>query len=461
MTTDATPQLEGLPPFAGKYEPIRVLATGGMGVVFEARHRKLGHRVAIKVLGEALREYPDLVARFEREARAAGSLSSPHAVKVYDIDVTDDGTPFIVMELLAGRDLGDLLASDGPQPVGRATTWILEACDALAEAHREGIVHRDVKPSNLFLADDGGRTMVKVLDFGIAKRASGGDASLTQPVSPLGTPHYMSPEQVRCARDVDARSDIWSLGATLYELVTGRPPFAHEEPSACIASIAADPVPDPRTFSPELPAPFVAVLLRMLEKDPACRFASVDELVVALTPFADDGDDPRSTVRRMKVSLETTLAGDVAESAPSPSRAQRALARVRRMPRSIIGVSTGAVLGAIVLVVTPKCVSLHDESATASAQAAQATAVHVSSAPIVIPEPAVVPAAVATEEAAPPATAKEPPPSPRVAMRPSAAPLKKPVSSLPPARPKSEPVATHFDPAPTPMVHGGLSSPGF
>ena len=143
-----------------------------MGIVFEARHVRLGQRVAIKVLGSGLREHPELVQRFEREARAAGSLTSAHAVRIFDIDATEDGTPFIVMELLAGRDLARVVELEGPQAVARASRWLIEACDAIAEAHRLGIVHRDLKPSNLFLTEENGRSIVKVLDFGIAKRLS-------------------------------------------------------------------------------------------------------------------------------------------------------------------------------------------------------------------------------------------------------------------------------------------------
>src|SRR5262249_4654897 len=153
---------------SSKYDIERVLGRGGMGTVYQARHTRLGHRVAIKILGDELRVHKELVMRFEREAPAANSLSSPHPVRVLDIHVADDGVPFMVMELLSGRDLGQILSRSGAQPIGAAVRWIVEACDAIAEAHRLGIVHRDIKPSNLLLGDV--TRTIKVLDFGIAKR---------------------------------------------------------------------------------------------------------------------------------------------------------------------------------------------------------------------------------------------------------------------------------------------------
>jgi len=296
---------EGHPAFAGKYVVERVLGQGGMGTVFRARHLRLGHRVAIKVLGSDLRGSEELVGRFDREARAASALSSPHAVRIFDVDATDDGTPFMVMELLQGRDLAQVLIDDGPLPIGRAVRFVIEACDAVAEAHRLGIVHRDLKPSNLFLCEDEEGLHVKVVDFGIAKGSTLQDAVRTQTLAPLGTPQYMSPEQVRCAKEVDARSDIWSIGVTLYELLTGVTPFPHDTAWACIAAIAADPVPDPRERRPDLPAVLVAVLKRALAKERDERFGSVEALVLALAPFADlsaaERVTPRSAARAPQV----------------------------------------------------------------------------------------------------------------------------------------------------------------
>ena len=346
----------GRAPFAGKYEVERVLGQGGMSVVLDARHVRLGQRVAIKVLGSGLRDHPDHVQRFEREARAASSLTSLHAVRIFDIDATEDGTPFIVMELLSGRDLSSIVDLEGPQPVARVSRWIIEACDAISEAHALGIVHRDIKPANLFLSAEGGRSIVKVLDFGIAKRMSTNDAPLTHALVPIGTPHYMSPEQVRCAKNIDARTDVWSLGVTLYEMICGSPPFAHESSSACIAAIAADPVPDPRTLRPELDARVVAVIMKALAKNAADRYQSVTELVAALVPFAEPEESATSS--RVPPAPSRSSIPIVLDLRPT-TRATVSVTNMTRRHhlRSGLGVVSAAVLGFASLVVTPKCVS--------------------------------------------------------------------------------------------------------
>ena len=473
----------GHAPFAGKYTVERILGQGGMGVVFEARHIRLGQRVAIKVLGSALREYPELVERFEREARAAGSLTSTHAVRVFDIDATEDGTPFIVMELLAGRDLSTIVDRDGPQPVARSVRWLIEACDAIAEAHRLGIIHRDLKPSNLFLTDVEGRQLVKVLDFGIAKRISTQETQITQAVAPLGTPQYMSPEQVRCAKDVDSRTDVWSLGVTLYEMVCGQTPFAHESASACIASIAADPVPDPRTFRPDLPDAFANVLLKALAKNANDRYQTVGELVAALAPFAledDEGDDDLvSAVRRAYVLAEdpgapvaprNELTLDAVERSamsarlPFESRSDHtvppaiSLASIapKRKMRSTLAMVSAAFLGLAALVLTPHWASSNDApahvAATRVARSAPASAIELpaaSTAAVVVEAPAALTALAPAALAAPVARVA-------VAVASSALDAK---HVAPPHKADKAPVAS-ASPARS-GVHGGLSNPGF
>jgi eukaryotic-like serine/threonine-protein kinase len=276
--------------FAEKYLVERVIGIGGMGAVLAARHSQLEERVAIKVLLPDLLENEELVTRFVREGRAAVKIRSEHVGRVLDVGELDTGLPYIVMEYLDGRDLNEVLRG-GPVAIASAATYVLEACEALAQAHVAGIVHRDVKPSNLFLTvRPDGTTCVKVLDFGISKvvasSAAGAELSVTRTASIMGSPLYMSPEQLRSFRDVDARTDIWSLGVVLFELVAGQPPFSSESMALLAASILRDDPPRLRELRPETPPAFEAAVRRCLEKDPDRRFQNVAHLAAALAPFA-------------------------------------------------------------------------------------------------------------------------------------------------------------------------------
>jgi serine/threonine protein kinase len=270
----------------GKYVIKRLVAEGGMAVVFEAQHSKLGQRVAIKLLNANLAQKPDIVARFHREAQAAARIPSQHVVRVIDVEATEDGRPYIVMEYLEGRDLEDEIRARGPLPVGDAVAFLLEAASAVSIAHRAGIIHRDIKPANIFVADEKPRKVVKVLDFGISKVDSPTEISSTSTQTMLGTPLYMSPEQVRSARDVDGRTDIWSLGVVLYEMLTGQLPFYAEEASAVIAAIVSDPVVPVRQIRPDIPQALEDIVMKALQKDRNQRFRLVDDLSNALLPFA-------------------------------------------------------------------------------------------------------------------------------------------------------------------------------
>jgi serine/threonine-protein kinase len=269
---------------AGKYQLIRKLGEGGMGVVYEAVHTRIQQRVAIKMLLPEVMELPEVVPRFEREARAAGKLRSDNTARVLDVDLSENGLPYMVMEFLDGTDLGKVLETQGALPVHEAVDYVLQACNAMAEAHAEGVIHRDLKPSNLFLTIAGATRKIKVLDFGISKLENDKEARVTATQAVVGTPLYMSPEQVRSAKHVDARSDIWSLGIILYELVTGRTPFEGST-TAAAAAICIDDPPPIGHFRQGVPPDLERAILMALQKEPSARFANVQLLAQAIAPF--------------------------------------------------------------------------------------------------------------------------------------------------------------------------------
>jgi serine/threonine-protein kinase len=268
-----------------KYRITRTVATGGMAQVYAAVHVRLGQSVALKILLPEVAAYPELRARFEREARAAAQLRNPHVARVLDVDLMANGAPYIVMELLEGCDLERELRARGRLPPDEAVGYILQACVAMDEAHRRGTVHRDLKPSNVFLcnASDGSARTVKVLDFGISKVLEQGPVPVvTTLLSVLGTPQYMSPEQVRSARDVDARTDVWSLGVMLYEMLTGRLPFTGDSVTAVVSSIAADPPLPMRAVVPQIDPELDAIVGKALSKDRGARYSDAGTLARAL-----------------------------------------------------------------------------------------------------------------------------------------------------------------------------------
>jgi eukaryotic-like serine/threonine-protein kinase len=288
---------------AGKYEMDRVLGKGGMGVVIAAHHVALQQRVAIKMMLPAALSIPGAAERFLREARSTVAIQSEHVARVLDVGTLENGAPFMVMEYLTGSDLGNVLRREGRLSVAVAIDYVLQACEAIAEAHSRGIVHRDLKPDNVFLtrrAD--GSALIKVLDFGLSKptRDDGlGSAtpSITGSNMVAGSPQYMSPEQVRSLKNVDHRTDLWALGVILYELLVGQRPFDAGSVAGVFAKIAADaPVP-PRALRRDLPAALDATILRCLEKDVAHRMRSVAELARCLEPFAPP--DARTSIERI------------------------------------------------------------------------------------------------------------------------------------------------------------------
>ena len=273
----------GVGDLLGKYQITRELGEGGMARVFAARHVKLGHEVAVKVLLERYADDAVIAERFDREAHALSRLKSRHVVRVIDVDVTADGAPYLVMEHLDGNDLEVEIAHRGALPAQEAARIVAQVCAGIEEAHTAGLVHRDLKPSNVFLTNEADGRVARVLDFGIAMLEEEGDARLTKAESVVGTPLYMAPELFRGARQADARSDVWALGATLYEALSGRPPFAG--PITMIGiMVVNDPL--PRIDRADIPQGLETIVRKALEKDPAQRFPSAAALGAALERFA-------------------------------------------------------------------------------------------------------------------------------------------------------------------------------
>ena len=274
---------------AGKFRIERILGQGGMGVVVAATHIQLDERVALKFLLPEALSNPEAVARFAREARAAVKIKSEHVARVSDVGTLESGSPYMVMEYLDGQDLADWVRSSGAMRPVDAVEFVLQACEAIAEAHALGIVHRDLKPANLFVTRRvDGSPCVKVLDFGISKLTTPGstsDMGMTRTSTVMGSPLYMSPEQMSSTRSVDARTDIWALGIILYEVLSGRVPFEAETMPQLCGMILQDPPRSLRELRPDAPPGLEAVIFRCLEKNRDARFSSVAELAAALAPF--------------------------------------------------------------------------------------------------------------------------------------------------------------------------------
>ena len=276
---------------AGKYRVERVLGVGGMGVVVSARHTTLDQVVAIKFLvANELESHEVSIGRFLAEARAAARIESDYVCRVFDVGTLPTGVPFMVMEHLEGRDLDEEIAQRGQLELVEAVDFVLQAADALAAAHVLGIVHRDIKPANLFLAlrPDGTRR-VKVLDFGISKVGGHDSPRLTQGASSLGTPAYMSPEQVRAASDVDARTDIWGLGAILYELITGQMAFVGKDVQAILEHVLKDAPCPMQSLRRDVPSELEAIVMRCLERDRDRRWGSAATFAGALSSYGSAG----------------------------------------------------------------------------------------------------------------------------------------------------------------------------
>jgi serine/threonine-protein kinase len=468
-----------------------------MGVVLAARHTQLGQLVAIKLLqGKAAHE-TNAVERFLREARAAATLSSEHVARVHDIGTLETGEPYLVMEFLAGVDLGAVIRRDGPMPVPDAVDAVLQACGAVAEAHAAGIIHRDLKPSNLFrIQRSDGTSAIKVLDFGISKvtdpeQAGAAEPALTSTGMTMGSPQYMSPEQVRNAKDVDGRSDIWALGVVLYELLTGKSPFSAETLGATFANIVSLTPPRVERVRPGVPESLGTVIAACLDREREGRPPTIADLASKLAPFAPPPPDAARAVQRIArasgtpappaenakrhdpAALEPTVPSPgqsppapapVAETGPPwqtsgigqeiPMRRPRAAA----LAAGTVGVLLAAVVGTYVLGTKPK----HPELPAAASAASERAAVI---APAVTPTSSGVQAAGPDAGAASmdvaevrAATSAAPPHPPTVAPEPTETRSPKaPRRAIPPAagdtKPRARPHSAATGPTDNPLDH--------
>jgi serine/threonine-protein kinase len=342
---DATP-LEDAPasddPLIGStiaesYEIVRVLGEGAMGKVYEAKHTRLPKRYAIKMLHADLAREPAVVARFQREAESASALEHPNVVSVFDVSITNDGRPFIVQELLSGVELGEYLDRTGRLAPGHAANIVRQIARALGAAHARGIVHRDVKPENVILLGDVSMPMVKVLDFGISKVAEEGSA-LTKTGMVIGTPAYMAPEQARGDK-VDARADIYSAGAILYRIVTGRKPYEGLDPIATLSAVLSEDPPRPRSVQHDVPEALELVVQRAMARDPEERLGTMADLDSELAAFdSRPSMVPGESLLPPKVdtSAKTLIAGPRAAAAAEAARRAR-----RARPTLVLGTLAG------------------------------------------------------------------------------------------------------------------------
>ena len=364
---------------AGKFRIERVLGQGGMGVVVAATHLQLDERVALKFLLPDALNNPEAVERFAREARAAVKIKSEHVARVSDVGTLESGSPYMVMEYLEGQDLAGYVHANGAMAVPAAVEFVLQACEAIGEAHALGIVHRDLKPANLFVTRRvDGSPCIKVLDFGISKLTApggGADLGMTKTSSIMGSPLYMSPEQMSSTRNVDMRTDIWALGVILYEILTGRVPFEAETMPQLCGMILQDPPRPLRDLRPDLPDALQAVIFRCLEKSRDRRFANVADLAAALAPFgapsAQRSADRISRVLGAAGIQSTQNPGVVATAPPDTNTASNwggsQPSKKSRAPLVIALLAGLLVLGGVLVLVTRKHVPVDSAAEPVSA----------------------------------------------------------------------------------------------
>lgn len=436
---------------AGKFRIERVLGQGGMGVVVAATHLQLDERVALKFLLPEALVNPEAVERFAREARAAVKIKSEHVARVSDVGTLDNGSPYMVMEYLHGEDLAAWVRRNGAMAVPDAIEFLLQACEAIAEAHALGIVHRDLKPANLFVTRRvDGSPCIKVLDFGISKLTVPGavpEFGMTKTNTVMGSPLYMSPEQMSSSRNVDSRTDIWALGVILYESLTGRVPFEAETMPQLCGMILQDPPRPLHELRPDLPSALQQAVLRCLEKNREHRFSNVAELAHALAAFGQPAAQ-RSAERISRVlgavssasgsSAPAVIASALPGARTTGNFGTSARAKKSRVPLLVALGSFVVLVGGAVLFLTHKTPALDSSREPASATPVAASPSPGKLPPAVEPESKVPPAstvAAPASAAAPPASAPLPAVSTGGKSKKVKSPATKPKVDAPPSAP--------------------------
>ncbi len=448
----------------GRYRPTAVLGEGGMGTVYEADHLLMGRTVALKVLHPLFAHDPETVQRFRHEARAAGSIGHPNICEIYDAGQLDDGSPYLVMKRLRGETLADRIERETALPLVEVVDLALQVLSALAAAHEEGIVHRDIKPDNIFLAERVGfAPLVKLLDFGISKNAAHDDLRLTRAGMVMGTPYYMAPEQAR-GEAVDARIDLYAVGAVLYESLTGRRPFDSDELAELLRLVLFEAPRPMRALRPSLPGPVELVVARALAKDRAARFQTAREFMAALAALRVEVAAFRPNPSELD-RLASQVRHDAQAAPPRPTGSWPSSSVADRRARSLLSdEKTNHGLGPA----APRRPSAPASPAPASpAPASPAPASPASPAPASPAPASPAPASPARPSTSPPPRAIDASIAPR---RPTSAPARAP-STLPPptplqAAPPRLPAApslpralSSIPPAPAPRPAGAAPTP--
>jgi len=424
----------------GRYQLDEVLGAGGMAVVYRGTDRILHRTVAVKVLAEPQARDPVFVERFRREARAAGGLNHPGIVAVYDTG-SDGDRHFIVMEYVEGRTVAELIRDEGRPPPRQVAEIVEQVAGGLAYAHENGIVHRDVKPANIMVTPTG---EAKIMDFGIARATSG--EPLTQTAAVMGTATYIAPEQAE-GKAVDARTDIYALGATMYQLLTGRPPFVAGTPVAVAAMHVFEPPEPPTAIDPSVPAPLEAITLRALEKDPGARYQDAREMRSDLESFLGGG--PLSGTSDMEATAAAVAVGAGAAMFVDTSELEAVGAGSPRSPRRRAWFYAAGLVAVAGLVVLAVMLVAGAGNAGAPARVGQTPPHRHHAHPSASPTP---PGVVVDPPTTPPPAPRTPSPSPKASHTPRPSPPPSPLQSPSPLPSPSPSPSPDISPTPSPAA---------